>query len=115
MIKIFCDLCGKEITGDIHKVGLGIVDGTNIVPDDEHADIETDMDFCGSCIKLIADTIRARDIKPRVKVDSAKVWALKDAGWKTREIAHDFYCTEQEVLAILNKPRPAMERAYDKA
>lgn len=130
MKKTFCDLCHKEITGDIHKIGFGVVQGDRVETDEELESIEQDMDFCSGCVRKIADSIRSRTIgqaaaepkqksvpKPVVKkkntVDAAKVWSLRDAGWKAPAIADEVSCSEATVYNILKRPRPDMERAYE--
>lgn len=133
MKKIFCDLCHKEITGDIHKVGFGVVQEDRVETDEELESIEQDMDFCSGCVRKIADSIRSRTIgqaaaaepkqksvpaKPMAKkkknsVDVAKVWSLADAGWKAPAIAEEVSCSDQTVYNILKRPRPEMERAYE--
>lgn len=122
MIKIFCDLCGKEITGDVHKVAFGYRAGSDYTRNPEMEDIQEEMDFCPECINKVAETIRMlvrpqkidEPEKPKpVKVDRAKVWALYDAGRDVKWIAHEFYCSKQTIYNILNGERPNMERAFD--
>lgn len=132
MKKTFCDLCHKEITGDIHKIGFGVVQEDRVETDEELESIEQDMDFCSGCVRKIADSIRSRTIgqaaaepkqksvpapKPTAKkkktVDAAKVWSLADAGWKAQAIADEVSCSDQTVYNILKRPRPDMERAYE--
>lgn len=58
MKKVFCDLCRKEITGDINKVAFGIVDGSHINPNSLYEDMETELDFCSVCIGKVVQTVR---------------------------------------------------------
>ena len=124
MKKTFCDLCQKEIAEDnaIHKIGFGIVDGSQVQEDP--TDIEENMDFCAECIAKIMETIRNRSIlkdsaaeeapKPKkvYTVDVGRVWALKDAGWKVRAIAEETGCPEWKIYSILKADRPEMQVAY---
>lgn len=128
-ITIYCDGCGKQITGMIYKVGFGILEGDQINADPVYEDIEQEMDFCLTCIVDLADTVRnySRKMeapaleeteepkpvekKPRKKVDAGKVWALYDAGWNTSSIAMEAQCSTQTVRNILAKDRPDMEVA----
>lgn len=120
MKKVFCDICGKEITADqsIHKIGFGIVNGDQIA--ENPTEIEREMDFCDTCITKIMESIRSGSIcktdepKPKkaIKIDTGRVWALRDAGWKVKDIAKDMLCSEGKIYRILNEDRPAMETAY---
>ena len=126
----YCDLCGKEITGQVYKVGFGILEGDQINADTVLEDIEQDMDFCVTCIETIAEMVRScRSVKlveeeepkpveetpkkqkeeKKRKVDAAKVWALYDANWGPASIAAEMGCSTQTVRNILAKDRPDME------
>ena len=128
----YCDLCGKEITGQVYKVGFGILEGDQINSDTVLEDVEQDMDFCVTCIGNIAEMVRScrsvklveeeepkpvekpkKDKKPkedkRKKTDAGKIWALHDAGWNTSSIAMEAQCSTQTVRNILAKDRPDME------
>ena len=124
MKKTFCDLCQKEIAEDnvIHKIGFGIVDGSQVHEDP--TEIESEMDFCDACIAKIMEAIRNRSIwkdntaeetaKPKkaVNIDTGRVWALKDANWKVKAIAEEMGCSESRIYNILKGERPEMEMAY---
>ena len=132
----YCDLCGREITGRVYKVGFGILEGDQINGDNIFEDIEQDMDFCVTCIEEIAEmvtncksilapatvTVEEKEDpvpvgekkpkekkKPAKKVDAGKIWALRDAGWNAASIALEVGCSQQTVYNTLNKERPQME------
>lgn len=130
---IYCDVCGKQITGRVYKVGFGVVEGDQINGDEVFEDIEQDMDFCVNCIGDVAEMVRnckdrmtastleleeqeepkpveePKEKKTRKKVDAAKVWALYDANWGTADIAFEMMCSTQTVRNILARERPDME------
>ena len=137
MLKVFCDICEKEIAGEeINKVGFGHIEANGYTLAKTETDIEDDMHFCPDCVKRIADAIRDRSIwkekppkrqkeKPaqakaeeaetpsrkRSDIDRGKVWALKDAGWKVSAIAKEMYTSQATVYKVLKEGRPEIQRA----
>lgn len=125
---IYCDVCGKQITGQVYKVFFGVQESAGIVADQCFDDIEKEMDFCVLCIGKVADAVRVlasppaleeteepkpveepKEKKPRKKVDAGKIWALHDAGWNSPSIALEVGCSSQTVYNVLAKDRPDME------
>lgn len=130
---VYCDVCGKQITGQVYKVFFGVQESAGIVADQCFDDIEKEMDFCVNCIGDVAEMVRncrermtastleleeteepkpveePKEKKPRKKVDAAKVWALYDANWGTADIAFEMMCSTQTVRNILARERPDME------
>lgn len=125
---VYCDVCGKQITGQVYKVFFGVQESAGIVADQCFDDIEKEMDFCVLCIGKVADAVRVlaspptleeaeepkpveepKEKKTRKKVDAAKVWALYDANWGTADIAFEMMCSTQTVRNILARERPDME------
>ena len=132
-LTIYCDVCGKQITGKVYKVFIGEQDADKIEDDPCYKEYEQENDFCEGCIDSVAQLIATFTSKPaldeteepkpveekpkkqkadkdkRKKVDAAKVWALYDANWGTADIAAEMMCSTQTVRNILAKDRPDME------
>lgn len=127
-LTIYCDVCGKQITGKVYKVFIGAQDADKIEDDPCYEEVEQENDFCEGCIESVAQLIATftskpaldeteepkpveepKEKKPRKKVDSGKIWALHDAGWNTSSIAMEAQCSTQTVRNILAKDRPDME------
>ena len=119
---VYCDVCGKQITGQVYKVFFGVQESAGIVADQCFDDIEKEMDFCVLCIgRVLASpptleeaeepkpVEEPKEKKTRKKVDAAKVWALYDANWGTADIAFEMMCSTQTVRNILARERPDME------
>lgn len=68
---IYCDVCGKQITGRVYKVGFGVVEGDQINGDEVFEDIEQDMDFCVNCIEEVAEMVR--NCKDRMTASTLEV------------------------------------------
>lgn len=133
-ITIYCDVCGKQITGKVYKVFIGAQDADKVVDDPCYEEVEQENDFCEGCIDSVAQLIATftskpaldeteepkpveekpkKDKKPkedkRKKVDAGKVWALYDAHWAPSGIAAEMGCSTQTIRNILAKDRPDME------
>lgn len=116
---ITCDKCGKEIEGKPARVSF--FDTARDTEDADQALYEPDQDFCDDCVaELIAlvDNFdpkqkkvekKVERKKPKKTIDRGRVWALYDAGWKTKDIAVDACCSAQTVRNILNEERPIPE------
>ena len=133
-LTIYCDVCGKQITGKVYKVFIGEQDADKIEDDPCYEEVEQENDFCEDCIDSVAQLIATFTSKPaldeteepkpveekpkktkkpnedkRKKTDVGKIWALHDAGWNTSSIAMEAQCSTQTVRNILAKDRPDME------
>lgn len=133
-LTIYCDVCGKQITGKVYKVFIGAQDADKIDDDPCYEEFEQENDFCEGCIESVAQLIATFTSKPtldeteepkpveekpkktkkpkedkRKKTDAGKIWALHDAGWSTSSIAMEAQCSTQTVRNILAKDRPDME------
>ena len=134
-VTIYCDVCGKQITGKVYKVFIGFQDADKVVDDPCFEQIESEKDYCVNCVDSLTQLINTfaqpaldeiEEPKPveetpkkqktekadkdkRKKVDAAKVWALYDANWGTADIAAEMMCSTQTVRNILAKDRPDME------
>lgn len=132
-LTIYCDVCGKQITGKVYKVFIGAQDADKIEDDPCYEEVEQENDFCEGCIESVAQLIATFTSKPaldeaeepkpvekpkkekkpkedkRKKTDAGKIWALHDAGWSTSSIAMEAQCSTQTVRNILAKDRPDME------
>lgn len=113
-ITIYCDVCGKQITGKVYKVFIGAQDAEKVEDDPCFEQIESEKDYCVNCVDSLTQLIdtfaqhpaldEKEEPKPveekpkkqktekadkdkRKKVDAGKVWALHDAGWNTSSIA----------------------------
>lgn len=125
---IYCDVCGKQITGKVYKVFIGAQDADKIEDDPCYEEIEQENDFCVDCIDSVTQLIATftkqptleeteepkpveepKEKKTRKKVDAAKVWALYDANWGTADIAFEMMYSTQTVRNILARERPDME------
>lgn len=117
---ITCDKCGKEIEGKPARVSF--YDTTRDTEDADQALYEPDEDFCVDCVaELIAlvDNFKPKEKKtekkvetkkkPKKTIDRGRVWALYDAGWKTKDIAIDVCCSAPTVRKILSEERPVPE------
>lgn len=67
MKKVFCDLCRKEITGDINKVAFGYTSGSDYIRNSNMEDIQEGMDFCDKCIDKVAQTVRMLVNPPKLE------------------------------------------------
>lgn len=125
-VTIYCDVCGKQITGKVYKVFIGAQDADKIEDDPCFEQIESEKDYCVNCVDSLTQLINSfaqpaleetEEPKPvekkpkdgKRKVDAAKVWALYDANWGTSSIAAEMGCSTQTVRNILAKDRPDME------
>lgn len=132
-LTIYCDVCGKQITGKVYKVFIGAQDADKIEDDPCYEEVEQENDFCAECIDNVAQLIatftkhpaldETEEPKPveekpkkqkadkdkRKKTDAGKIWALHDAGWNTSSIAMEAQCSTQTVRNILARERPDME------
>lgn len=133
-LTIYCDVCGKQITGKVYKVFIGAQDADKIEDDPCYEEVEQENDFCEGCIDSVTQLITTFTSKPaldeteeskpveekpkktkkpkedkRKKTDAGKIWALHDAGWNTSSIAMEAQCSTQTVRNILAKDRPDME------
>ena len=129
-ITIYCDVCGKQITGKVYKVFIGFQDADKVVDDPCFEQIESEKDYCVNCVdsltklintfaqpaldeieepKPVEETPKKQKEEKKRKVDAAKVWALYDANWGPASIAAEMGCSTQTVRNILAKDRPDME------
>ena len=122
---INCDKCGKEIEGNPARLEFYETERDDVSP--IKLLYQPDQDYCVDCVTELIALIdnfkptneeekvekKAESKKPRKRrVDVGKIWALYDAGWKTKDIAIDVECTPQTVRNILNADRPIPE--YEK-
>ncbi len=110
-VKIVCDRCGTEIIGNPKKIFIEETEresGDFILS----RPFETSkMDFCDNCIGELAkqimskDELSKEDKKPteRKKIDRGKLMALKNAGWKAKDIADEMGISEGTVNNTISK------------
>ena len=129
-ITIYCDVCGKQITGKVYKVFIGFQDADKVVDDPCFEQIESEKDYCVNCVdsltklintfaqpeldeseepKPVEETPKKQKEEKKRKVDAAKVWALYDANWGPASIAAEMGCSTQTIRNILGRERPDME------
>ena len=127
-LVISCDKCGKEIVGKPARVTFFSTERESVSYDETLYDPK--QDYCTDCVTELIALIdnfkptkeeekvakKAEAKKPRKrKVDAGRIWALYDAGWKTKDIAIDAECTPQTVRNILNADRPIPEYKKENA
>ena len=129
-VTIYCDVCGKQITGKVYKVFIGFQDADKVVDDPCFEQIESEKDYCVNCVdsltklintfaqpeldeseepKPVEETPKKQKEEKKRKVDAAKVWALYDANWGPASIAAEMGCSTQTIRNILGRERPDME------
>lgn len=110
MRKILCDRCGADLSKE-ERVGHIVIGYKDVYQDEEGITVEpirseySDMDFCDNCIKEIEQVIAKKEIpvsimndstenkqsktkkEPQSSIDIGKVMALRNAGWKIKDIA----------------------------
>lgn len=112
-ITYFCDRCGKQITGNLIRIGAHFID----TADEEIIDEEWGADLCRDCYEIVDDAtmkaIKEVEEKPKpapkpkkpnnrpapnkVDIDMPKVFALRKAGWSLDKIGEEFGVSGQTV------------------
>ena len=123
-LVINCDKCGKEIEDNPARLKFYDTERDSICQ--RQCLYQPDEDYCDDCVtELIAliDNFRPKKKpegkvkeakkkavpKKRKKTDIGKIWALRDAGWKIKDIAIDAECSPGTVSKVLQGERPVPE------
>ncbi len=114
-VKIVCDRCGAEITGNPFQVLIDETDretGSFLYSDPFEI---RRLDFCDKCISEIAKMILAKESEnterteeleqkaERKRIDRGKLMALHNAGWKASKIADEMGISEGAVHNTVSK------------
>jgi hypothetical protein len=110
---VTCDRCGKDCGEKGYKVVFGCENENTAGRIDSP---ETDkLDFCENCLKqiqqMVAGFAERREVEPtpvqkekkQPKIDKGKVRALRNAGWKVKDIAGEMGCSNQAIYNVLKE------------
>ncbi len=118
---VTCDRCGKDCGEKGYKVVFGYENENTA---GRIGSPETDkLDFCMDCMKqiqqMVAGFAERREAEPKPvqkekkqpKIDKGKVRALRNAGWKVKDIAGEMGCSPQAVYSVLKEAENGDEAA----
>ena len=109
-IIYICDRCGKEMTGLKYQLAVRWGDKENNDP--ENWEMEYGAELCEECYRAVDEAILAaiKNEKPERKAtrepaisDFGKLKALLRAGWKIKDVALEFRCSEQTVRNTIKR------------
>lgn len=121
MIKIVCNRCGKEISGNAGYIAWNFRD--HISGDMVDQNIFENCDYCGKCMEEIMEfitrgetllthqtaagltesspaagqTTTKKPSKRNTPIDMGKVNALRDAGWSIGKIAEEIHIPPEDI------------------
>ena len=107
-IIYICDRCGKEIQGKRYRLATMIFNEDQEVAED----VDDGAELCEKCYKVVDDAVLAamKNEKPEPKksrepaiTDFGKLKALLRAGWKIKDVAIEFGCSEQTVRNTIKR------------
>jgi hypothetical protein len=109
-----CNRCGGEIRIRGSRIIPSYFDikGLELVPNGEQIP-EDDVHFCLKCtkevLKEIARPAPQKAERKRVRIDTAKVMALHQAGWGNDEIADEMHVSQRQIYQCIRYQKEKFE------
>lgn len=108
---IYCDRCGKEITGTVYQLAVFTSEPGKSYDLGDDVEADTGAELCEECFEIVDKATenavnnvsdpepqpKPRRAANRIDLDLGKMVALRNAGWSIAKIADEFRVSEQTV------------------